>query len=75
MMNDALEKDRRSVPFLIRFAQLLTDTPHHVWRYDEARQISQKFMDGCWVDTPDASGELVAGTKITRVNTETTDDE
>jgi len=62
---------RQDIPLLIRFAQPPTDTPHHVWRYDEARQIAQEFIDGRWVDTLDASGDVVAGTKIAKVNTET----
>jgi hypothetical protein len=44
-------------------------------RYDAARQISQTLIGGRWIDTPDASLELIGATRLTEVKRETTDDE
>ena len=63
------------LPFIFGFGQKLPELPRHPLRYDAARQISQVLIHGRWVDGPDASGELMASTRLTKVERETTDDE
>lgn len=62
------------LPFLFHFAEPLGEMPHQRLRYDSRRQISQVFVDGCWIDTPDAHVGESEGTRFTRVRAETTDD-
>jgi len=64
-----------NVPFLFRFAQPMPEVPLRPLRYDGVRQISQMLIDGRWVDSPDASVELIRATRFTRVARETSDDE
>jgi len=64
-----------NLPFLAKFAEDLPQTTCSQLRYDRARQISQVFVDGEWLDTPDARGEFTGGTRKTAVVSETTDDE
>lgn len=64
-----------ALPFIFGFGRKLPDVPHHPLRYDAERQISQVLIEGRWVDTPDASGHLMASSRITKIGQETTDDE
>ena len=74
MTNEKPETSMLRLPFVFRFAQPLVDAPRHPLRYDAARQISQVLIDGKWFDTPDASVEPIASTRITKVQSETQDD-
>lgn len=62
------------VPFIIRYAKPALDLPGHTFRYDPDRQISQVLVEGRWVDSPDAHPEP-PGTRLTRVRSETSDDQ
>nr|WP_315229789.1 hypothetical protein [uncultured Albidiferax sp.] len=64
-----------TLPLLMRFAEPLGPTASHRLRYDPARQVAQVEVDGQWIDTPDAEGDVHASTLITRVARETTDDQ
>jgi len=44
-------------------------------RYDTFRQVTQVELNGRWIDAPDLPGDASAGTRITRIQAETTDDE
>jgi hypothetical protein len=67
------DESKEMVPFLLRFARPVPSNPRHAFRYDAARQLSQVLVDGVWVDSPDA-GDLLSGTVVTEVRTETTDE-
>ena len=75
MTSEQSERTVSYLPFMFRFAQPLPPVPRHVLRYDRTRQMSQVLVDGRWIDSPDASDEPTASTRITRVSGETTDDE
>ena len=64
-----------TVPFLLRFAEPIPDSPRSAFRYVPERQIAQVNVNGHWVDTPDAIGEPGHATRKTAVHQETTDDE
>lgn len=64
-----------SLPFLVRRAEPMVQPPAQHLRYDLKRQVVQMHVNGCWIDAPDASGITHCGTRITRVEAETTDDE
>jgi hypothetical protein len=74
MTGNRSEDSMRHLPFLFRFAQPLGEMPHQRLRYDAQRQISQVFVDGSWIDTPDERAGQSEGTRFTRVRAETTDD-
>jgi hypothetical protein len=65
----------KNLPFLAQFAENLPQVTCSRLRYDCTRQISQVFVNGEWLDTPDARGEFMVGTRKTAVESETTDDE
>lgn len=62
-------------PFLLQFAEPIKHTEPQRLRYDETRQIAQVQINGQWVDTPDALEHTMQSTRITKVQSETTDDE
>jgi hypothetical protein len=62
------------VPFVLRYAERLNSVPSQTLRYDRQRQISQVFVDGSWVDTPDALGTPPPST-FTRVRQESADEQ
>lgn len=64
-----------STPFLLRFAEPIRHAEPQRLRYDETRQIAQVQINGQWVDTPDALEHTMQSTRITKVQSETTDDE
>jgi hypothetical protein len=65
----------QSLPFLCRFAQSLPQEPPLVLQYDAQRQVAKVLIEGEWVDTPDATAHLWVGSRVTRMERETTDDE
>lgn len=67
-------RSNEKLPFLTHFAEDLPQETGSQLRYDCARQISQVFVNGEWLDTPDARGEFMGGTRKTAVIQETTDD-
>jgi hypothetical protein len=64
-----------TVPFLLRFAEAIPNYPPSAFKYIPERQIAQVYVNGQWVDTPDAAGELGHITRKTAVHQETTDDQ
>ncbi len=75
MTDDCPKKSLVPVPFIFQFAQQMARVPSRSLRYDATRQISQVLINGRWVDGPDAFGEPMASTRLTKVRQETTDDE
>ena len=75
MINDKANTMYSMVPFVFQFAQIMDETDHQKMRYDAVRQISQILVAGNWVDGPDAQIESAAGTRLTDIDRETTDDE
>ena len=65
----------KSVPFLVRRSEPMSQSTGRRLRYDRRRQISQVEVDGGWVDALDVPGDISASTRLTRVQAETTDDE
>ncbi len=63
-----------NVPFLVRRSEEIKRGQLRRLRYDAVRQIAMVEVDGRWVDGPDALGDA-PGTRVTRVEAETTDDE
>ena len=63
------------VPFIVRFADPLPDVPVHTFRYDPQRQVSQVFVNGHWLESPEAYLETQSDTRYTKVGGETTDDQ
>lgn len=61
-------------PFLLRFSEPLPAQPGVRMRYDPVRQVSEVEVDGLWIDSTAGKGD-VGGTRVTRMNRETTDDE
>ena len=74
MTTEDQRKDLPMVPFLFRFTEPIPESPRHSLRYDAQRQISQMFIGGKWVDSLDAPSPLMASTRETKVDRETTDD-
>lgn len=68
-------RDRLSqpTPFLLRFSEAIPAQPPVRVKYDPVRQVSLVEDDGRWVDATSCSGPQ-GGTRITRVQAETTDD-
>lgn len=60
-------------PLIARSKTPLDSPPVDVLRYDEARQRSQVFVSGVWVDSTQAPVALAA-TRMTKVAHETSDD-
>lgn len=60
-------------PFLLRFSEPLPHQEPVRMKYDRSRQVSLVEVDGQWVDAT-ASNVVAAGTYITKVQAETTDD-
>lgn len=69
------EKLSRTVPFLVRRSESMNQPALRRLRYDTLRQVTQVELNGRWIDAPDLSGDAGAGTRLTRVQAETTDDE
>ncbi len=63
------------LPFVVRFGEFMEERPLRQLRYDASRQIAQVLVEGIWVDTPDATGEVEASTRMTKIAPETTDDQ
>ena len=61
-----------TMPFLMRFSDLVERPPTSTARYDRSRHTVQYLVDGKWVDAPDAP--TAGGTYITATRAETTDD-
>lgn len=62
-----------STPFLLRFSEPIPAQEPVRVMYDPVRQVSLVDVAGQWVDSS-LTGAHHAGTRITRVNAETTDD-
>lgn len=77
MMNDPCAARRRTVrPFLLRFGEPIMQNPGAPLIYDPQRQIVRALVGGRWLDAADLSAKMLGpGTRITRVERETTDDE
>jgi len=75
MTNDYWSIGDCFVPFVFRYAQRMEEHPLRMLRYDSPRQIAQVLIDGSWLDTPDAPGDIAASTRMTKVARETTDDQ
>ena len=73
MTADSKAIQHRNRPFLLLFAEPIPDVAPNVMRYDSARQQSEMLVDGQWVDTVDMSVPD-SGTRVTKVSSETTDD-
>jgi hypothetical protein len=69
------EQSIEMVPFLVRRSETMSQPARRRLRYDLLRQITQVEVEGRWVDSPDLSNDAGAGTRLTRVRAETTDDE
>lgn len=67
--------ERASIPFLVRRSEPIPPSAARRLRYDPVRQLSQVEVNGCWIDAADAPTAAAAGTRLTRVNAESTDDE
>ncbi len=63
-----------SDPFLFRFAKVLPEIPLPALRYDEKRQILEVFVQGQWIDAPDADVQFMRESTFTRVRPETHDE-
>jgi len=61
------------MPFLLRFSEPLPSQVAVCMRYDSSRQVSLVEVDGQWVDAT-VINAVANGTRITRVQAETTDD-
>lgn len=66
---------RDYLPFIARFAQPIVHPPHHPLRYDRDRQIAQALVNGEWVDAVTVTSMIEAGTRVTKIVAETTDDQ
>jgi len=75
MTNDQSGHRDTLVPFIVRFGEPMGESPLRPLRYDAPRQIAQVLVNGSWVDTPDATGEMEASTRMTKTERETTDDQ
>lgn len=62
-----------STPFLLRFSEPIPVQEPLKVKYDPVRQVSLVHVAGQWVDSTLTTAPHV-GTRITRVNAETTDD-
>jgi hypothetical protein len=74
MTNDNSRNRDTFLPFVVRFGEPMEERPLRPLRYDAPRQIAQVLVDGTWVDTPDATGEVEASTRMTKIARETIDD-
>ena len=75
MTNDKCGNRDTFVPFIVRFGEPIEEHPMRPLRYDAPRQIAQVLVNGAWVDTPDATGEVESSTRVTKTARETTDDQ
>lgn len=66
-----VRQDQR--PFLLLFAEPLPESRGDLFRYDKTLQRSEVLIGGTWVQST-ATGASSSGTRITRVQQETTDD-
>lgn len=69
------DNEIKTVPFLVRRSEPMSEPARRRLRYDTFRQVTQVELNGRWIDAPDLPGDAGAGTRITRVKAETTDDE
>jgi putative ATP-grasp target RiPP len=63
----------RSTPFLLRFSEPIPAQEPVRVKYDPVRQVSLVDVAGRWVDATSTTAPH-AGTRVTRVEAETTDD-
>lgn len=64
-----------NVPLLLRFGERLpAHTSTQLVRYNANRQVSEVLVNGSWIDVADTNHEL-AGTRLTEIGRETTDDQ
>lgn len=73
MTDEQYKNSSTLVPFLLRYAERLSESPSQTLRYDSQRQVSQALVDGSWVDAPDALG-TPPSTTFTRVRQESADE-
>lgn len=68
--------NRREVilPFLLRHGEKLKPQVVPRTRQDHVRQVSQVEIEGVWIDAVEAKVSMEAGTTVTDVKQETTDD-
>lgn len=64
---------RQPTPFLLRFSETIPAQPPVRVKYDPVRQVSLVEDGGRWVDATSYLGPQ-GGTRITKVQAETTDD-
>lgn len=62
-----------STPFLLRFSEPIPPQESVRVKYDPVRQISLVYAAGRWVDST-LTTALHIGTRVTKVDAETTDD-
>lgn len=62
-------------PFITEFSMSIEPNQHQTFRYDKKRQISQILIGEIWVDAINTSISMDNGTRMTKVDQETTDDE
>jgi hypothetical protein len=74
MTNEEKDVGTSTLPFLFRFARPLPEISYPVLRYDAARQVSQAFINGGWIDAVDADVEVMRENRHTRVRPETHDE-
>jgi hypothetical protein len=63
-----------NTPFLLRFSEPIPHEAPVRMKYDPVRQMVLVDIDGQWVDSTLAKSPQV-GTRLTKVDAETTDDE
>jgi len=68
-----MSSSQTKTPLIARSKMPLNSPPVDLLRYDKARQRSQAFVAGVWVDSTQAPVKLAA-TRMTKVANETTDD-
>lgn len=67
-------RSKGALPLLLQHGKKLEPQAIPRTRQDCVRQVSQVQIDGVWVDAVDAKVSVEAGTSVTDVKRETTDD-
>lgn len=62
---------KRTIPFLVRFSELIPPRDPIRLKYDESLQVSLVEINGQWVDS---CSVVIGETRITKIKSETTDD-